>query len=349
MCLSGQYIRESHRFLLRFSYLGTRYSGMQRLIPKDSATPERPTIQAVLETALNSSLRLQHPAVLKISSRTDSGVHATINTAHVDLLCKSGQNQLTEEIIVERVNKFLFKYKQDVILREVRRVPYWFHSRFCVQRRTYIYRIAIPRQCEGSGCAFRVPLEEKNHCFAVPLPLNIELMQTTCKLFEGFHDFVAFTNTTKDPKPTIRCINEFSFIPEDVSEREYLECGLVNFFSWWKFTVTARSFLYHQVRRMVGAVIAVGSGRVPMEEVSKMLSTKDTLTWNPRIVPAPAQGLHLLKVDYEPRMLDLNAVPPLWRITEKTLQTSRSTNVSATEGAKKIEDIATISEGRLAS
>lgn len=67
-----------------------------------------------------------------------------------------------------------------------------------------------------------------------------------------------------------------------------------------------------------------------------MLSTKDTLTWNPRIIPAPAQGLHLLKVDYEPRMLDLNSVPPLWRITEKTLQTSRSTNVSATEGAKKI-------------
>ncbi|OQR77037.1 tRNA pseudouridine synthase 1-like [Tropilaelaps mercedesae] len=271
MRLYGQSLQgvpgNASRFLLRFSYLGTRYSGIQRQAAREPNTVEKPTVQYALESAINSSFRLKYPAVLSLSSRTDAGVHAVLNTAHVDLLGNTDDFTVSEENLVYYVNKYMLRNRHDVVLREAIRVPYWFHARFCAQRRTYIYRIAVPKEGRSKFKRF-VPLEELNHCYIVPGPVDIEIMQKACKFFEGFHNFASFRNTQNVNQPPEKNISEFSLVPEHVVKRQYMEADLAESFSWWRFTISGRSFLYRQVRRMVGSVLAVGLGKIPLEEVS---------------------------------------------------------------------------------
>jgi len=305
-------VKVSRRYLLRFSYLGSNFCGIQRQTKRHPGVPDFNSVQGVLERALFKSLHLAQEACLVISSRTDKGVHAIDTTAHVDLYRGSEDRGFDESKILTSVNNYFRKNEHAIILRRAIHVPYWFHSRYCAKRRSYTYRLGIAKDLSGVEVNLNVPLLEYNLCFFMASGLNIELVHQACDLMSGYHDFRTFQNVSPVDKPTQKYIDEFTFTPchSAPSLAGYQQ------FNYWNFNITARSFLYRQVRRMVGAALAVGYGKIDLCKLEQMLSTPDRMSWDRRIFIVPPHGLYLMNVFYDPPDFELDAKPPAWSPTE---------------------------------
>ncbi|XP_028968674.1 uncharacterized protein LOC114828493 [Galendromus occidentalis] len=129
----------AQRFLLRFSYIGSRYNGLQRQRPRNCTGPDNSTIQGVLEAAMDRCLRLRLPVKIFPSSRTDRHVHADVNAAHVTLFSYPG-HAVGAEMITKVVNSYLKRTNHDIVVRSAIQVPYWFNCRAEALCRTYEYR-----------------------------------------------------------------------------------------------------------------------------------------------------------------------------------------------------------------
>lgn len=255
--------RAYQRFLLRFSYMGTRYRGVQRQQPRSSTAVDRTTVQSALESALDSILRLQLPASLVISSRTDSGVHAHANSGHVDLTPFPGRS--VPRTFLRSLNKYLRKADHDIVVREAIPVPHWYHSRAMAERRRYVYRVGFLKNPENNEeFNTRLPLTCWRTSLMVNTAVDIEKVQQACELLQGCHDFKSFQSLTDQKTDPVRHMEEVTFVPDyDAGNL----CPYSEDYTWWKFNITARSFLYKQVRRMVSAALYVGRGLIPLEQV----------------------------------------------------------------------------------
>ncbi|NXD42571.1 PUSL1 protein, partial [Copsychus sechellarum] len=234
-------------------------------------------------------LRPGSPVKFHISSRTDSGVHALANAAHLDLPRAPGRAELTGPQLARGLNHHLGP--EPIRILSAQRVPSTFHARFSAQSRTYLYRLLL-------GCAHpaQVPVFERDLCWAPPGgPLDIPAMRAAAELLLGTHDFSTFRSPRSDgAQSPVRTLQQLQLQPGPGLLGQHCQHGGLEF---WEVKVKSKAFLYRQVRRMVGALVAVGRGRLSPRQVRELLELRD-----PRALPpsatAPPAGLFLAAVEY---------------------------------------------------
>lgn len=245
------------RYKLTIEYDGTSLLGWQRQL-------DGPSVQQYLEEIL-AKLNGFHREIVS-AGRTDAGVHALGQVAHIDL-----EREMEPWKIREAFNGNLQAAEVPVSVLDVEAVDDNFNARFSAKKRAYIYRI-LNRRAPS-------PLL-RNRVWWVPRPLDIELMRQGAKYLLGHHDFSSFRAAACQAKSPVKTLDKL-----DISRqgKEVI------------FNVEARSFLHHQVRNFVGTLKLVGEGRLTPEDVKHILEAKDRSAAGPT---APASGLYLAKVEY---------------------------------------------------
>ena len=254
------------RFRLTLEYAGTRYSGWQK--QKNART-----VQGELERAIADVLG--HPRFeFQGSGRTDAGVHALHQVAHLD-----SPSALKPELFRRQVNDAL---PADIVVVAVSLAPPRFHARHAAVARSYLYQMARRRT------AFAKP-----YVWWVKEALDVSRMQQAAELFRGFHDFRAFTNDDPDEKSTEVLIDTMTVAEAD-------DLVLIR--------VGGSHFIWKMVRRMVGVLAEVGAGRLAPGAVVGLLQSDSAL---PATLTAPGSGLFLERVFYEGDDRHLPLVPAI--------------------------------------
>ncbi|MEQ1941405.1 tRNA pseudouridine(38-40) synthase TruA [Mesorhizobium sp. VNQ89] len=245
------------RYRLDIEYDGTRYAGWQR-----QAGP--PSVQAALEQAI---LKFSGETVtLRAAGRTDSGVHATGQVAHIDL-----EKAWSNDKVRDAVNAHLRLATEAVSVTAARRVSDAFDARFSATARHYLYRI-LNRRAH--------PSLEKDRTWWVPAPLDAAAMHEAARHLLGRHDFTTFRSSQCQANSPVRTLDRL-----DVTRTGDLI----------EVRTSARSFLHNQVRSMVGTLKRVGEGGWSAADVKAALEAKDRAAC---AGIAPPEGLYLTKVDY---------------------------------------------------
>lgn len=262
------------RYKLTIEYDGTHYAGWQR-------QPDRLSVQEAIETALE---KFCTKAVEVVGAgRTDAGVHATSQSAHIEL-----EKETDPFKIMQGINYYLFAppftspaqaegiesgcgFFNRIAILNCEKVADDFHARFSAKRRQYLYRMINRRARLGL---------EHGRAWHVVEPLNIAAMQEAAKYLLGHHDFTSFRDTQCQSKSPLKTL-------------EHLQI-MQNGDQVW-ITANARSFLHHQVRIMVGTLALVGKSKWHPDDVKKALEAKDRKASGPT---APPEGLYLVGVDY---------------------------------------------------
>jgi tRNA pseudouridine38-40 synthase len=264
------------RVRLDLAYDGGGFAGWAR-----QPGPQR-TVQGVIEAALATAAgRGDDPAPgLVVAGRTDAGVHATGQVAHVDLterqlaaLTRRRSADGHVATIAPRLTGILGQ-DGDVVVRESALAPAGFDARFSAVFRRYRYRIA-------DRLAARDPLE-RHRTSLHATPLDEQRMQAAAARLTGLHDFAAYCR----PRPgatTIRTLQAFGWERDD---RGVLIAD-----------VQADAFCHSMVRALVGACIAVGTGRMEVDRPEALLAAAAR---SGAFATAPAKGLTLVEVGYPP-------------------------------------------------
>lgn len=244
------------RWALLLEYDGTPFVGWQR---QNNGL----SVQEVLELAA-SHLNAGQPIASTVAGRTDAGVHAEGQVAHIDLPDWYGAKAVRDAL------NFHMKPHPIVVLNAAA-VPMEWSARFSANRRAYRFRI-LNRRSRPALAAGRV--------WHVPTPLNAVAMGAAASCLLGRHDFTSFRATSCQAKSPIRTLDRL-----DVTRNgEIIEV-----------VTEARSFLHHQVRNFVGTLKLVGEGRWPVEHVALALEARDRAVAGPT---APPDGLALIDVGY---------------------------------------------------
>ncbi|MEM7189357.1 MAG: tRNA pseudouridine(38-40) synthase TruA [Pseudomonadota bacterium] len=243
------------RFKLTIEYYGGPFVGWQR-------QAEGRSVQGTLEAAL---ARLEDGSPLvQGAGRTDAGVHATGQVAHVDL-----QKNWDPFRLSEALNHHL--RPDPIAVTGAELVDDDFHARFSATRRHYEYSIVCRRAplTFAAGLAWRVGYQ-----------LDVDAMQVAATHLLGKHDFTTFRSAHCQAASPLKTLDRL-----DVAAGHD---GVV-------FRLDARSFLHNQVRSVVGTLERVGAGRWTPNDVAEALAAKDRAACGP---VAPPDGLYLTQVDY---------------------------------------------------
>lgn len=245
------------KYKIIIAYDGTGYSGWQ-------TQPNAITIQEKIEDAL---FQITQQKVRVIGSgRTDAGVHAEHQVAHFTL-----EKELATFAVKQALNGIL---PQDIRIFQVDLAPQEFHAQKSALRKTYHYFITLGDVCSPFFHRTSWQIRQK---------LHLQLMEQAAKYFVGEHDFSSFANEQfkgacgKNP---VRNLYRLDICQWDFGIRLEFE---------------GNGFLYKMVRNIVGALVAVGKGKMPPEEIPILLGKKDR-TQAP--LAAPAKGLFLKDVYY---------------------------------------------------
>ncbi len=250
------------RFKLTIEYAGTKYSGWQ--IQQNART-----VQGELDTAVRR-VTGRRDFELYGSGRTDAGVHALGQVAHLDV-----STSLPAETLRRRINDEL---PADINVLAASVVPHRFHARHDAVARRYVYQIALRRT------AFAKPF-----VWWVKEPLDLGRMQAVALSFVGLHDFGAFAAQDRDEAgASTRVLLERLEFSVDGS------LVLVG--------VEGSHFLWRMVRRLVGVLVAVGRGELDGPRAEALLRERSDL---PARLTAPASGLFLDRVFYRGDTRDL--------------------------------------------
>lgn len=243
------------RFRLTVEYDGRPFMGWQR-------QPHGPSVQAAIEDAAKAITG--EDIILHAAGRTDAGVHAEAMAAHLDV-----EKALTAFRLMEGINAKLRPYPV-AILDCVEVADDW-HARFSCIGRRYLYRIVNRR----------APLAlDKGRAWRVPQPLDSDAMHDAAQLLVGHHDFTTFRSIhcqSASPVKTLDSLDVRRF-GEEI-----------------EIAASARSFLHHQVRSMVGCLMMVGRGQWSAADLKAALEAKDrtALGFN-----APPDGLYFIEARY---------------------------------------------------
>ncbi|MFT3781422.1 MAG: tRNA pseudouridine(38-40) synthase TruA [Nibricoccus sp.] len=197
------------------------------------------------------------------SGRTDAGVHARGQVFHFDASWKHGPEKLRAALCVG--------LPQAIQLKSLRPVKADFHSRFSATGKIYAYHIFL-----GDADPFTRP-----YTWSIGKPLDVNAMKSATEVLRGKHDFRAFSALNGPPKDdTVRDLRKFEILRRGPQLR---------------ITAEADGFMYKMVRSLVGAVVAVGEGKMTPEKLREILESKQR---TPLVQTAPPQGLFLVKVLY---------------------------------------------------
>ncbi|XP_029990123.1 tRNA pseudouridine synthase-like 1 [Sphaeramia orbicularis] len=272
------------RYLIFFQYTGTKYSGVVKVGPRQSHVKG---VEDCMQEAI-SRLRPVNPVSLFISSRTDKGVHALCNSAHFDLQRKGNKPPFSEDVLAHALNYHLGTEQIRII--RAHRVRDDFHARYRAQSRTYVYRIAL------GISRYQLPVTESDMCWSLHnTELDMGAMREAAAVLVGTHDFSSFRAVNADLpfKNPVKTLDVVSIQPGGSFAQAHFQREI----PFWEVTFKSRSFLYKQVRRMTGALVAVGQGQLSLPRLKEVLEARDTRAY-PQGLAAPAHGLFLTRVDY---------------------------------------------------
>ncbi|KAG9260556.1 tRNA pseudouridine synthase-like 1 [Astyanax mexicanus] len=270
------------RYLIFFQYLGTKYSGVMKI-------PAHQPVEGVQNHIENAVRRLKplNEVSLYISSRTDTGVHALCNSAHLDIQRKDDKPPFTGKVLTDALNLYL--KKEPIRITRAYRVSNEFHARHSAISRTYVYRLAT-----GLSSYSDMPITEKDLCWALrDTKLDISAMEEASAVLTGTHDFSTFQARGSDPKNPVKTMEMVQVQPGLSFSQRHFNRDI----EYWELSFKCRSYLYKQVRRMTGALVAVGQGKLSVRQMQKLLDARDSLAY-PQNMCAPACGLYLTKVEY---------------------------------------------------
>jgi len=268
---------ELTRIRLGVAYDGTAFRGWTR-------QPGLRTVQGELEAALATLFRRHQPApTLTVAGRTDAGVHAADQVAHLDL----DAAQLTAlaevrtprpdmdaaQLLRRRINGILGS-ASDVVVTSATLAPPGFDARFSAVWRRYHYRIA-------DSVEARDPLQ-RHRTIWHPAALDAEALADASRAVLGLHDFAAFCKP-RDEATTIRTLQDFSW-------RRAADGVLTA-------SLRADAFCHSMVRSLVGAAVAVGEGRLSVARMTDLLGATSRSS---EFIVLPAKGLTLIEVGYPP-------------------------------------------------
>jgi tRNA pseudouridine38-40 synthase len=246
------------RYRLTIEYCGTGLVGWQRQANGLS-------VQEAIETAIHDFCG----AKVKVfgAGRTDAGVHALAQVAHVDLA-----REHETDVIRNAVNHHLRPHWISIIAVEP--APSDFDARHSATGRHYRYRILNRRAA---------PALDRGRVWHVAPPLDLEAMQEGANHLVGHHDFTTFRDSLCQALSPVKTLDALDLAL--AGEEIHIEAR-------------ARSFLHHQVRNMAGTLKLVGLGRWSPADVARALAARDRRAGGPT---APAEGLTLVGVRYDPR------------------------------------------------
>jgi tRNA pseudouridine38-40 synthase len=230
-----------------------------------------PSIQVWLEAAIARFCGVYTECVA--SGRTDAGVHAGGQVVHVDLPPRH-----TTYAIVHGINHHLREIAAEIqwhccpiSILEAAPVPADFHARFSAKQRGYTYKI-----CNRPGQL----TWQRGLMWHVPQPLDVHAMQKAASDLVGTHDFTSFRSQGCQAQSPVKTVDACMITSQE-------DMVLV--------TVVARSFLYHQVRNMVGTLVQIGRHKRAVTSIPEMLAAKSRAAAGPM---APADGLYFMFVKY---------------------------------------------------
>ncbi len=252
------------RYKLTIEYRGSDYAGWQR-------QPDHPSIQQAVEEAIHGFC--QQDVGLTVAGRTDAGVHALAQVAHVDLDSFSKPMKTSE--ITKAINAHLLPQPISIVHTEI--VADDFHARFQAVNKLYRYRIVNRYAFLALDQGFAWQFKRR---------LDAAAMHKAAQLFVGHHDFTTFRASECQAKSPERTLGRL-----DVAAREYDSHGGQEII----IEAEGQSFLHHMVRNMVGTLTLVGEGKWGVEDVRTALEARDRAAGGPT---APPEGLYLVRIDY---------------------------------------------------
>ncbi len=243
------------RYKLTIEYDGGPYMGWQW-------QDHGPSVQGVLQAAaakINGA-----PVKVYGSGRTDSGVHALGQAAHMDL---------TKDIRADKVRDAMnFHMSKDpVTVLDAEIMHDEFHARFDAVERQYLYRL-IDRRMKLSL--------DKGRLWRIPVKLDADAMHAAAQVLVGEHDFSTFRDTKCQSKSPVKTIDEITILRAGAE----IHCHF-----------RARSFLHKQVRSIIGSLAEVGTGKWNTADMREVLEAKDRTECGP---VAPPDGLYLTRVKF---------------------------------------------------
>ncbi|HTV69904.1 MAG TPA: tRNA pseudouridine(38-40) synthase TruA [Rhizobiaceae bacterium] len=245
------------RYRLDIEYDGGPYAGWQRQAGQHS-------VQAAIEQAILGFCGEE--VTIRGAGRTDAGVHASGQVAHVDLA-----KDWPADTVRDAVNAHLRQAKESVSVTDASLVADDFDARFSAAGRHYIYRVLNRRS---------PPALERGRAWHVVQPLDAAAMHEAGQVLVGKHDFTTFRSIQCQAKSPVKTLDRL-----DVERNGDLI----------EIRASARSFLHNQVRSMVGTLKRVGEGAWTASDVKAALEAMDRAACGP---VAPPEGLYLVKVDY---------------------------------------------------
>jgi len=242
------------RLKLTIEYAGTRYSGWQ--IQKNART-----VQGELERAIRDATGVAE-FELYGSGRTDAGVHALAQVAHLDI-----DTSGAPEMLRRRINDAL---PSDINVLRAEKTRHRFHARHDARARSYLYHVARRRT------AFA-----KQYVWWVKDDLDVDRMRAAAAQFVGFHDFQSFSENEPGDKSTDVLVETFEIYEDGDLMLLHIE---------------GSHFLWKMVRRLVGVLVEIGRGGLAASSAAAMLTEASDL---PARLTAPASGLFLERVYYD--------------------------------------------------
>lgn len=252
----------TQRWKLTVEYDGTDFVGWQR---QDNG----PSVQESIERAIHAFCG--EDAGLTVAGRTDAGVHATGQVAHVDL-----EKDADEKTVRDAINFHLRPHPVAIVSAE--KVSRDFHARFGATYRYYCYRIVMGRSAP--------PHLDQRFTWHVWQDLDVAAMNAAAKHLIGTHDFTSFRASECQAKSPVRSLDRLEFVENKnpLSHGRHIEL--------W---AEAKSFLHHQIRNFTGTLKMVGEGKLSPDDVKTILEARDRTRAG---LTAPPQGLHFVQVDY---------------------------------------------------
>lgn len=242
------------RFLITFSYDGTNFSGYQKQFGLR-------TVQDEIEKALYFINGKRKTSIVS-SGRTDKGVHAKCQKAHVDI-----NVSITEYKLKRALNSNL---PDDIHIISTEIVDNNFHARYMVKEKEYKYYLNMGEYD---------PIN-RNYVYQYGKKLNVDLMKDAIKYFLGTHSFKSFTPSKDIRNNYIRTIN-------------YVDISVID--DIVVFTFRGNGFIKYQIRNMVGYLIKVGEGKKNKDDIPNILQKNDRRYAS---ITAHSEGLYLVDVKY---------------------------------------------------
>jgi len=271
--------KDEKNFRLVMAYVGGNYQGWQ----KQAVENGPPTVQEQIEKAARKVFGSQKVS-LHGSGRTDSGVHARAQVAHLKV-----NSDFPTKNLCRALNAHL---PEDIRITEVTEEKLDFHAQLDVESKVYRYFILHTNPLKmNCHWPFLRPF-----AWLVSFPLDYKKMESALKVLEGSHDFRSFQNRGTPMEDTTRKILSAALTVHPKSWNDYPWCPPPNMEAQLiEIRIHGTGFLKQMVRTIVGTVVEIGRGRFEPEEIATMLSSKDRRKAG---TTAPPYGLFLDRVFY---------------------------------------------------